>query len=402
MLYEAELLLSSNALLSLEPYDASGLARLTTYFGFTTRLADQRRERLAAALAHVLDALQACGIDDAVFATRDGVPCFVDREGAPADLGEVSAQVREGPVDYDVLHLFARETFHEDAHHGAVDPYRGEGTNERQELELAVDVEFHRAIPFDGYPLRLRVHGLIKELRTRADESWDELERRTASYIHTRFPTRSIHGHDDIPEEFRQRVERLSQALSLEFGAENLDAAQRSAIVVPRTPRQGSLEELPAPLGASSFATLPGLEDPLRYLFAWPQVHAGISYAQVLVLDGRGQRLLATGPTPVVATGAGPGSADMPENTLAPGVPPLHLPVPDILPFSGHEWDAEARRELVIPRGTSCEGLEGDAALIAHERRKFECGRRGPARPTSVGGRGDGNSVGSYPGELGF
>ena len=402
MLYEAELLLSSNALLSLEPFDASGLARLTTYFGFTTRLADQRRERLAAALAHVLDALQACGIDDAVFATRDGVPCFVDREGAPADLAEISTQVSEGPVDYEVLHLFARETFHEDAHHGAVDPYRGEGTNERHELELAVDVEFHRVIPFDGYPLRLRVHGLIKQLRARADEPWDELERRTASYIHTRFPTRSIHGHDDIPEEFHRRVERLSQALSLKFGAENLDSAQRSAIVVPRTPRQGSLEELPAPLGASSFATLPGLEDPLRYLFAWPQVHAGISYAQVLVLDGRGQRLLATGTTPVLATGAGQGSGDTPENTLAPGVPPLHLPVPDILAFSGHEWDAEARRELVIARGTSCEGLEGDAALIAHERRKFECGRRGPARPTSVRGGTGGSSAGSYPGELGF
>ena len=75
----------------------------------------------------------------------------------------------------------------------------------------------------------------------------------------------------------------------------------RSAIVLPRHPREGTLEELPAPLGAGSFARLPGLEDPLRYLFVWPEVHQRLTYEQILILDGRGRRMLATGATPDIA-----------------------------------------------------------------------------------------------------
>ncbi|MCA9682080.1 MAG: hypothetical protein KC457_07770 [Myxococcales bacterium] len=79
MLYEAELFVSSDALLSLESRDAGALVRLAGFFGFTDRLAEARRSRLAGALERVLAALRSCGIDDAVFASRDGVPCFVDR-----------------------------------------------------------------------------------------------------------------------------------------------------------------------------------------------------------------------------------------------------------------------------------------------------------------------------------
>lgn len=418
MLYEAELFISSRALLSLEPRDASALARLATYFGFTTRLAEQRQFRLAVALERVLAALQACGIDDAVFASRDGKPCFVDRVGEPEDLDELSEQAGDGTVDFDLLRLFVRE---DDSEVGdaSPDPYRSNGTSERPQLQLAVDVEFHRVVPPDGYPLRLRIHGLLIELRAGADEPWEDLAMRTASYIERRFPTRRIHGHDHVPEEFRRRVDTIVAALSAKFGGDRIDLALRSAIVVPRHPRMSALEELPVPLAPGSFARLPGLEPALRYLFAWPEVHAGVAYEQMLILDGRGRRMIATGPTPVVATGpsqtlgargAMPRDAlhhgllgDMPENTLAPGCAPLHIPAPDLLAFSGHEWDAEARRELVLPRGASCEGLDGVAAMSTHERRKFDCGSTGPARGTSVGSGGSSFAAGGrFPGELSF
>ena len=403
MLYESELFFSSRMLLGLEPAGANALTRLSTFFGFTTRLAEQRRARLAAALDRVLASLRACGIDDAVVASRDGRACFVDREGTPADIASLGEQANEARIDFDVLHLFVREA-HQPEHDTGADPYRGEGTHERPELELAVDVELHRVVPFDGYPLRLKVHGLIRELRSGPEESWDELRERSARYIRRTWPSVSVHGHEHLPEEFRWRVDALATELSQRFASDQFDRADRSAIVVPRTPRQGSLEELPAPLGAGSFASLPGLDDPLRYLFAWPEAHVGLGYEQMLVLDGRGRRMLATGPTRVVATGPNPAGGDMPENTLAPGHAPLHFPVPDLLIFSGHEWDAEVRRERLIPRGGSCEGLEGCAALIAHERRKFECGARGPARPTSLrgGGLGPSGSGGGYPGDLSF
>ncbi len=403
MLYEAELFVSSQALLSLEPDDASALVRLAGLFGFTKRLAETRRVRLAAAVERVLGALRACGLDDAVFASRDGAPCFVDRVGTGADIDALAEPAGEGPVDFDVLHLFVRETHVPDT--ASPDPYRGEGTSARAQLELAVDVEIHRIVPLDGYPLRLRVHGLIRELRAGADESWDALAQRTARYLAGRFPSREIHGFDDVPEEFRARIGALERALSAKFGeGRSVDAAIRSAIVLPRHRREGTLEELPAPLGAGSFARLPGLEDPLRYLFVWPEVHAGIAYRQMLILDGRGQRLLATGASPVTATGPRQELGGSPENTLAPGEAPLHLPVPDLLWFSGHEWDKEARREHVLVGGARCEGLDGGAALIAHERRKFECGARGPARATSLGAVSSsaGRTGRGFPGELGF
>ena len=381
-------------LLSLEPRSANALARMTTFFGFTTRLAEQRQRRLAAAIERVLDSLRVCGVDDAVFASRDGKPCFIDREGVPEDLGEIAEPAGGRPVDFQTLHLFARQSYREDQER-SVDPYRGEGTHERNELELAVDVEIHRDVPFDGYPLRLRVHGLIKQLRARSGESWDELAERTGRYIRSAYPERRVHGHEDIPVEFTRRVDALALALTRNFGSDRLDRADRSVLVLPRRPREGSLEELPVPLGAGSFASLPGLEDPLRYLFAWPEVHAGMRYAQMLILDGQGRRMLATGQTELAAN----------EDTLAPGSSPLHLPVPDLLAFSGHEWDAEARKELLLPKGARCEGLEGGAALINHERRKFECGARGPATATGIGGGsmfGGSGAGGGYPGGLSF
>jgi len=377
VLYEAELFVSSQALLSLEPRGVGALERLASLFGFTTRLAQTRRDRLAAALERVLGALRACGIDDAVFASRDGTPCFVDRLGQGRDIDALADPAGASPVDFDVLHLFLRET-HVDA--DDPDPYRGAGTSEGWELQLAVDVELHRVVPFDGYPLRLRVHGLIHELRAQPDEGWDALAERTGRYIAGRFPDRRVHGIDGVPAEFVDRVTALEQALSDKFGGERIvDSAIRSALVLPRFPREGTLEDLPAPLGAGSFARLPGLEDPLRYLFVWPEVHAGMTYEQMLVLDGRGRRMLATGASPVTATA---------EGNLAPGHAPVDLPVPDLLGFSGHEWEAEARREHLLAPGARCEGLDGVAALIAHERRKFECGSRGPARATSLGGAG--------------
>lgn len=369
------------------------MLKLASLFGFTTQLSEDRQRRLAAAVERILAALRVCGLDDAVFASRDGKPCFVDRVGRGHDLHELAEPASESPVDFEVLHLFVRET-HVDPEDSA-DPYRGEGTPDRAQLQLAVDVEIHRAVPFDGYPLRLRVHGLIHELRARGDESWDALAQRTARYIAGRFPTRQVDGLDDVPAEFVERINALDRALASQFGPQRaVDTAIRTALVVPRHPREGTLEELPAPLGAGSFARLPGLEDPLRYLFVWPEVHAGLRYSQMLLLDGRGRRMLATGPSPV--------TAGEPEHALAPGHPPLHLPVPDLLGFSGHEWDAEARQERVLTRWARCEGLDGGAALIAHERRKFECGRRGPARPTSLGGGSGGVSRPGYPGELGF
>jgi hypothetical protein len=392
VLYEAELFVSSRALLSLEPRGSGALARLASLFGFTTRLAQTRQLRLAAAIERVLGALRGCGIDDAVFASRDGVPCFIDRVGRGRDLDALAEPAGAAPVDFDVLHLFVRET-HVDED-SQVDPYRGEGTHERPRLQLAVDVELHRVVPFDGYPLRLRVHGLIHELRARPEESWDALAQRTGRYIAGQFPNRRIHGIAGVPKEFVDRVHALERALTAKFGSDRVvDTAIRSALVLPRHPREGTLEQLPAPLGAGSFARLPGLEDPLRYLFVWAEVHAGIAYEQMLVLDGRGRRMLATGPSPITATA---------EGTLAPGHPPLDLPVPDLLGFSGHEWEAEARREHALAAGSPCEGLDACAALIAHERRKFECGSRGPARARSLGGGGGGDSRPGYPGELGF
>ncbi|WP_106393162.1 hypothetical protein [Enhygromyxa salina] len=385
MLYEAELFVSSRALLSLEPR-AGALERLASLFGFTTRLAEERRLRLAAAVERVLGALRGSGIDDAVFASRDATPCFVDRVGRGRDIDALAEPAGATPVDFDVLHLFVRET-HVEA--DQPDPYRAAGTNEGPQLQLAVDVELHRVVPLDGYPLRLRVHGLIHELRAQPDESWDALAERTGRYIAGRFPDRRVHGIEGVPAEFVDRVTALARALSDKFGGEQIvDTAIRSALVLPRFPREGTLEELPAPLGAGSFARLPGLEDPLRYLFVWPEVHAGLTYEQILVLDGRGRRMLATGPSPVTATA---------EGILAPGHAPVELPVPDLLGFSGHEWEAEARREHLLAPGACCEGLDGVAALIAHERRKFECGSRGPARGTSAGG-GGGDSRVHFPG----
>ncbi|PRQ08374.1 hypothetical protein [Enhygromyxa salina] len=392
MLYEAELYLSSAALQCLEPREAGALARLSTFFGFTTQLAEQRRLRLAAALERVLGALRARGIDDAVFGSRDGAACFVDRVGVAEDIDALSEQASEAPVDFDCLRLFVREATRDDSEAAIFDPYRGEIATERPQLQLAVDVEIHRLIPLDGYPLRLRVHGLIAELNSPADEPWDTLAQRTAHYIERRFPTRRVHGHEHVPEEFQRRVESLARSLCREFDTERIDLTLRSAMVLPRHPRMGTLEELPAALAAGSFARLPGLEAPLRYAFAWPEVHAGLSYEQMLVLDGRGRRMLATGPTAVTAS----------EDSLAVGHPPLHLPVPDLLAFSGHEWDAEARRELLLAPGAPCEGLDGDAALNSHERRTFECGSRGPARATTVN-RGKGSRSGrGFPGQLGF
>ena len=389
MLYEAELFISSTALLSLEP-EVGALERLASLFGFTKRLAEDRQERLAAAVERVLAALRVCGIDDAVFASRDASPCFVDRVGRGGDIDALTEPASTTPIDFDVLHLFVRET-HLEA--GQSDPYRAEGTKQA-ELELAVDVELHRVVPFDGYPLRLRVHGLIHELRAQPDESWDALADRTRRYIADRFPDQRVRGIEGVPVEFLDRVTALDRALSDRFGGEQLvDMAVRTALVLPRSPREGSLEELPAPLGAGSFASLPGLDDPLRYLFVWPEVHAGLSYEQLLVLDGRGRRVLATGPTPVTATADG---------VLTPGHAPVELPVPDLLGFSGHAWEAEARSEHLLAPGVECEGLEGVAALIAHERRKFGCGSRGPARGTAVNRGGAGSKV-HFPGSgVGF
>ncbi|KIG17281.1 hypothetical protein DB30_03464 [Enhygromyxa salina] len=336
-----------------------------------------------------------------MFASRDGAPCFVDRVGQPQDLDQLSERAGSGAADFDLLRLFVREPDGEPDDVG-LDPYRGGDANERLQLQLAVDVELHRVVPYDGYPLRLRIHGLLSELRAGIDEPWEDLAKRTASYIERSFPGRRIHGHDDVPEEFRRRVNAIVAALSSKLDSKRIDRAVRSAIVVPRHPRMTKLAELPAPLGAGSFARLPRLEPAARYLFAWPEVHVGVSYEQMLVLDGRGRRMIATGPTPVVATGP----SHTPENTLAHGVAPLHIPAPDLLAFSGHEWDAEARRELVLARDASCEGLDGCAALIKHERRKFDCGSTGPARRTSIGGgSGVGSGAGSgggYPGELSF
>lgn len=392
MLYEAELFISSAALQCLEPRDAGALARLTAYFGFTTQLAEQRRLRLAAALARVLGALRVCGIDDAVFGSRDGDLCFVDRVGVAEDIDALSEQAGEAPADFDCLRLFVREATRDDDDAAIPDPYRGAAVSERPQLQLAVDVEIHRLIPVDGYPLRLRVHGLIAELNSPADEPWDALAHRTAHYIERRVPTRRVHGHEHVPAEFRRRVEALARSLCLEFDTERIDLTLRSAMVVPRHPRMHTLEELPAALGAGSFARLPGLEAPLRYTFVWPEVHAGLAYEQMLVLDGRGRRMLATGPTAVMAS----------EDSLAVGQPPLHLPVPDLLVFTGHEWDTEARRELLIAPGPPCEGLDGVAALNNHERRTFECGSFGPARATAVGGGRGFRSGRGFPGQLGF
>ena len=187
MLYEAELFVSSDALLSLEPRDAGALVRLAGFFGFTDRLAEARRSRLAGALERVLAALRSCGIDDAVFASRDGVPCFVDRVGVGDDLEAVVEPAGEAPVDFDVLHLFVRESPREDDR-APVDPYRAEAGDEQErgQLNLAVDVEIHREVPLDGYPLRLRIHGLIAELHATRDESWESLAGRTARYIDER------------------------------------------------------------------------------------------------------------------------------------------------------------------------------------------------------------------------
>ena len=67
----------------------------------------------------------------------------------------------------------------------------------------------------------------------------------------------------------------------------------------------------------------------------------------------------------------------------------------------GHEWEAEARRELLLAASAHCEGLDGVVALNKHER-AFECGSLGPARATTVG-RGSGTSSGrGYPGQMGF
>ena len=58
VLYEAELFVSSAALLSLEPRDAGALARLASLFGFTTQLAEARRVRLAATQHRIIIDIQ--------------------------------------------------------------------------------------------------------------------------------------------------------------------------------------------------------------------------------------------------------------------------------------------------------------------------------------------------------
>lgn len=373
MIYEADIHVASDALLALESPERGAFERLAQLFGFARDLDDDRRRRLASVVGSVLDGLARCGLDDAVFASCDDRPCFVDRRGDEADLATLRTELTAGDAAFERLRLVAREPHPDEGSH---DPYRST-TGERTTLSLCATVELHRPAPLDGYPLRVRIHGLIRSLRATADADRLALRDRVRAFVE-RMAGAPVHGHDDLPREFQDRVSGIAAGLGRAFDSAHIDVAMRTAIVLPREPDMAGLPDLPKDAGP--FARLPGSESALRYAFVWPQVHAPLRYRHMLLLDDRGRRVLATGATPLAG------------EAFAVGRAPVDLPAPDILTFSGHGWEPEARRHYMLASDTDCEGIEGAIALLTHERRKFDCGSRGPARPNTIST----NSAGSF------
>lgn len=349
MFFEAELLIDPSDVTDLEAPPRPRLRRLLDMLTGGWREATSDQELLVGAvLLHCLQGgLEAAGVDDMVRVYRDGALLYHDQRGQPADLKVAIEQVQPPGRGYDELRMVLQ---HQD-----------------EQLSYVIDLHVCRVYPEDGIPIRGLVHGFVRDLDARAmamGRGQDLLGALTDA-MRGRLPHRStFDGKGAVPPAFSQTVASLADALRRALPGARISHHERPVFMLPRQ-RWTDPSQLPGREEADALAPFSG--DPgFREMTFYAHLLAPLCRAQdlslehVLFVDEAGRPIFRVGDEPLVAGRL---------RALEPGQPLDVMPSLDVVVFTGHDRDAETRKNGLVPEGTERAGLAARLALRAHEQR---------------------------------